>query len=321
MSKIGIGGKLRYEIIDNKTGVCVKESDWQNNLVLDSFFANGYCNPFYVHPGNSLRSYLCLGTGAATPPSPTDSDLTNQVRAVVKDYSFAATFLSSEEEHYFTGTSAQRFIFSSPSNPTVYTEGGIRTASESGTLVTRFLFEDPPEIGTDQQLWITYALQVKLPKAPLFSGEIVLPDTSVVPYYYGMVSGTPGTPIEMILGLGSDSIWADGFPQPVFGTKYLGSNAARGVTVYNGSSTTRIGIRMVQAVAGRYSITLPASTANRPLGRSTLFDGKSLLFAPDAPSNSRPALAAYLADASDRTKVIPANYSLTYTFEVEYGRM
>ncbi|PHS64330.1 MAG: hypothetical protein COB09_08105 [Thalassobium sp.] len=158
-NQIGIKGAYAYQVIDDSTGEMVIDVPEQTNLILDSYLDMGRFAP--------AGTYLCLGSGVVTPPSVSDTDLGNQIKV----QSISMNSNSDVEDHQdykivkrygscdFTGFSGEAI-----------TELGIRKDNNNGVLVTRALIKDSEGVPTQitvnagQTLRITYAIYFKLPK-------------------------------------------------------------------------------------------------------------------------------------------------------------
>lgn len=331
MANIGIGGKFRYEIRDKKSGIILKESDWENNLILDNWFNYPYRTPFRNYTQNQGRPYLCLGEGAVTNPSYTDTDLTNQtVSASIELISgrmyVPITFDAVNKESMQAALG--EFRFTSFSKNHTFTEGGLRVGSPTGVLVTRFLFSSPVSVTTDQQLYIWYRIYFKASWEPLaettynFNGN-----------EYKLFIGVPPNGGEAAGPSTQETFRARFVTGEDFFSAESSNNSIPCVMAdISGSSTSIIYAHIAnreytsQNKTYNYTLEIAAAAGDRRLGSvGSLTQEGAYVLAPYKAFNryvpKAPIFPAIYVDPQNPIQVLPANYKAVIQVSLTVGRM
>lgn len=150
-----VGGEFR--VVVKRNGSVVKESDWNNNLLLDTFFSEIWIT--------NIRA--AVGTGS-TPPSPTDTALASPLGG-------DSALSSSTGSASVSGDPVNGFIYTTNTYVMSWTQGAIvgniseyiLKDSYSNTVFVRALFKDSNgnpttiSVGASDQLEIWWRLKKK----------------------------------------------------------------------------------------------------------------------------------------------------------------
>ncbi len=298
MSKVTVKGCYRAQVIDND--LVVQDTGDRSNLILDAYLNYDSPTPWPL--------YLCIGEGVVTPPTFSDTDLSNQIMSRMwttsgNDWQNKVSEVRRESGGIIA--KAANFVEFTGFTGNDVSELGLRVGGASGTLVTRALLTDasgnpsPVTVTAGQTLKLTYTLYFWVPFV-LGSGAETTP--------YGTLSWEAGLQESEINGTQLSSRRLKDLLLCSYG-EY--ATAIVGATTDPDYPHTR-----VVDVAGRKATILVS--AQRKETDQTLgypeFGARSKILV------HSPSMGGLLRWKTDQP-ILPANYNLVLKWEVSWGRM
>lgn len=332
---IKLSGSFYCQIRDKKTGIILKELPWQNNLLLNNWFRHFSGEGHASHPfggASAYRPILCLGEGAVTEPTIDDTDLTNQTVSAATSSDTWDVFVTNDVSNgYFTNSRAMYFIINTNRTRT-FTEGGLRVGTSTGTLVTRFLFDDPVTIEDWQSLYLVYRFQNKTKyDAPLYSTTMNVPEMGSAPIFIGVspeALDIYGPPSSVDINLKN------------YGFAYGYSGTLSGLDAYDALQLSRTNSTRLNKWIGPNSINRTSDSVSYTFSLSALTTSSYLSYYGDFNTNEQKTkkgligliqYSGYQTGAINSrhlciytnyegTIPIPANYSIDFNIECSFGR-
>ncbi|QQD21236.1 hypothetical protein GJQ54_05355 [Oceanospirillaceae bacterium ASx5O] len=317
-NQIGIKGTYSYQVIDDATGDVIVDVPEQDNLILDSCLALPRMQPVYSLSGSlDSAGWLCIGAGVVTPPTVSDTDLGNQIKADRWSPS-QITYHSHDDDGVFIKTS--NFKDFTGFNGEQVSEIGVRGGTPSGVLYTRALIKDqfgqPTTITVNvgQTLRITYSIYHFIPFI-LSEGSISTIHGNF-PFRIGMdqyminrVKSGNINEIKSMIGTYSSSSYYLFWTNP--------SNNQEAYSLRLSSTPVYDTVNRKATVTA----TFPAVAHDRLLGNTPAPDGRAPLVKEDVNGSKHSKCNEMTLPPGAQRMLLPANYDFSITWEITWGRL
>lgn len=317
-NKIGIKGAYAYQVIDDATGYVVVDVPEQSNLVLDRCLDLPRMRPVTTTSGSwDSSGWLCIGAGVVTPPTVSDTDLGNQIKAERWAPS-TTTYHSHNDDGVFIKTSSHRDF--TGFNGEQVSEVGVRGVNPSGPLYTRALIKDQSgqpaaiTVNEGQTLRITYSIYHFVPFI-ISEGSVSTPHGSF-PFRVGMdqymidrVKGGNIGSMSSMLGAYSGSSYNLFWQNP--SNNNIGTSVGQDTQIVYDTENRKV------TVTTRFS----AVPHDRLIGRAALFDGRAALIKTGTNDAQHNNCCEMTQPPGSERLLLPANHDFTISWEVYWGRI